>query len=116
MRQRLDLLLEGARMRIADAPGRAASYVELDLLAVAERVHGKDFAAFLQQEYEPVDALFRLAEQTHVVLLDGGGFDGPEWSVRVSLANLDDLGHLKTGHHLRAIFNDYAAEWQASTA
>ncbi|GAA2943823.1 bifunctional aspartate transaminase/aspartate 4-decarboxylase [Streptomyces enissocaesilis] len=116
VRQRLDLLLEGARMRIADDPGRAAYYVELDLLAEAERVHGKDFAAFLKKEYEPVDALFRLAEQTHVVLLNGGGFDGPEWSVRVSLANLDDLDYLKIGHHLRAIFNDYAAEWQASTA
>ncbi|MGW0548205.1 bifunctional aspartate transaminase/aspartate 4-decarboxylase [Streptomyces altiplanensis] len=116
VRQRLGLLLEGARMRIADDPGRAGYYVELDLLAEAERVHGKDFAAFLRKEYEPVDALFRLAEQTHVVLLNGGGFDGPEWSVRVSLANLDDLDYLKIGHHLRAIFDDYAAEWRASGA
>ncbi|MFH8257067.1 bifunctional aspartate transaminase/aspartate 4-decarboxylase [Streptomyces roseolus] len=112
--QRLDLLLEGAGMKIAEDDKRAGYYVELDLLAEAERVHGKDFADFLEKEYEPVDPLFRLAEQTGVVLLNGGGFDGPEWSVRVSLANLDDLDYLKIGHHLRAIFDDYAQEWKAS--
>ncbi|MBD0841524.1 MULTISPECIES: bifunctional aspartate transaminase/aspartate 4-decarboxylase [unclassified Streptomyces] len=116
VQQRLDLLLEGAQMKISDDPKRAGYYIELDLLAEAERVHGKDFAAFLQKNYEPVDPLFRLAEQTGVVLLNGGGFDGPEWSVRVSLANLDDLDYLKIGHHLREIFNDYAAEWQAATS
>ncbi|WP_369214838.1 bifunctional aspartate transaminase/aspartate 4-decarboxylase [Streptomyces flavofungini] len=114
VRRRLDLLLEGAQMKIADDPKRAAYYVELDLLAEAERVHGKDFADFLRRTYEPVDPLFRLAEQTSVVLLNGGGFDGPEWSVRVSLANLDDLDYLKIGHHLRRIFDDYAQEWRAS--
>lgn len=112
--QRLELLLEGAAMKISDDPARACYYIELDLLAEAERVHGKDFADFLEKNYEPVDPLFRLAEQTHVVLLNGGGFEGPEWSVRVSLANLDDLDYLKIGHHLRAIFNDYASEWRAS--
>ncbi|MFB7610176.1 bifunctional aspartate transaminase/aspartate 4-decarboxylase [Streptomyces gardneri] len=114
--RRLDLLLEGARMKIADDAKRAGYYIELDLLAEAERVHGKDFADFLDKNYEPVDPLFRLAEQTSVVLLNGGGFDGPEWSVRVSLANLDDLDYLKIGHHLRAIFDDYADEWKAARA
>ncbi|NML48900.1 bifunctional aspartate transaminase/aspartate 4-decarboxylase [Streptomyces sp. R302] len=112
--QRLDLLLEGARMKIAEDDKRAGYYIELDLLAEAQRVHGQDFADFLEKEYEPVDPLFRLAEQTGVVLLNGGGFDGPEWSVRVSLANLDDLDYLKIGHHLRAIFDDYAQEWRTS--
>lgn len=114
--QRLELLLEGAQMKISEDAGRAGYYIELDLLAEAERVHGKDFADFLEHNYEPVDPLFRLAEQTRVVLLNGGGFEGPQWSVRVSLANLDDLDYLKIGHHLREIFGDYASEWQASKA
>ncbi|WP_432102853.1 bifunctional aspartate transaminase/aspartate 4-decarboxylase [Streptomyces sp. bgisy091] len=114
VRQRLDLLLEGAHMKISEDAKRAAYYIELDLLAEAERVHGKEFADFLKRNYEPVDPLFRLAEQTSVVLLNGGGFDGPEWSVRVSLANLDDLDYLKIGHHLRVIFDDYAQEWRSA--
>ena len=64
---------------------------------------------------------------THVSILPCGGdavfegsivglaFDGPEWSVRVSLANLDDLDYLKIGHHIKRMFDDYLAEWQQST-
>ncbi|MEU6478060.1 bifunctional aspartate transaminase/aspartate 4-decarboxylase [Streptomyces sp. NPDC047017] len=115
VRRRLALLLEGARMKIAHDPGRAAYYVELDLLAEAARRHGDGFAAFLRDTYEPIDPLFRLARQTGVVLLNGGGFDGPEWSVRVSLANLDDLDYLRIGHQLRTVFQEYENEWRAAT-
>ncbi|MGW0898829.1 aspartate 4-decarboxylase, partial [Streptomyces goshikiensis] len=114
VRRRLDLLLEGARMKIADDDRRAGYYVELDLLAEAERVHGKAFADFLERTYEPLDPVLRLAAQTSVVLLPGGGFDGPEWSVRISLANLDDMDYLKIGHHLRELFREYVAEWTRS--
>jgi aspartate 4-decarboxylase len=114
VRQRLDLLLEGSGMKISEDPGRACYYIELDLLAEAERVYGADFANYLQTTYEPVDPLFRLAEQSSVVLLNGGGFDGPEWSVRVSLANLDDLDYLKIGHHLHTIFQGYYQEWRST--
>lgn len=50
-----------------------------------------------------------------VVLMNGGGFDGPEWSARVSLANLDDLDGLKIGHHMRTVFEQYVEEWQGSS-
>jgi aspartate 4-decarboxylase len=114
VKQRLDLLLEGSTMRIAEDPERAGYYIELDLLAEAERTAGKAFADYLRATYLPTEPLFRLAEQTGVVLLNGGGFDGPEWSVRVSLANLDDLDYLKIGHHLKEIMAEYHAEWQAA--
>jgi aspartate 4-decarboxylase len=109
---RLRLLLEGAEMKIAEDPLRAGYYIELDLLAEAERTRGAEFARWLQDTYEPIDPLFRLAEQTGVVLLNGGGFDGPEWSVRVSLANLDDLDYLRIGHYVRAVFDEYDEEWR----
>jgi aspartate 4-decarboxylase len=115
VRQRLELLLEGSGMKISEDPGRAGYYLELDLLAEAERVYGTEFARYLESSYEPVDPLFRLASQSSVVLLNGGGFDGPEWSVRVSLANLDDLDYLKIGHHLQQILQDYYREWQAQS-
>jgi len=116
VKRRLDLLLEGSGMKVAEDPRRAGYYIDLDLLAEAERTQGEEFAAYLEAGYEPIDPLFRLAEQTGVVLLNGGGFDGPEWSVRVSLANLDDLDYLKIGHSLRMIFQEYVAEWQAARA
>lgn len=109
--RRLGLLLEGSGMKISADPKRACYYVELDLLAEAGRVYGPGFAKFLENNYEPVDPLFRLAEQTSVVLLNGGGFDGPQWSIRVSLANLNDLDYLRIGHAIRDIFRQYHDEW-----
>ncbi|GAA2748356.1 bifunctional aspartate transaminase/aspartate 4-decarboxylase [Kitasatospora cinereorecta] len=114
VRQRLGLLLEGSELRISDDPKRAAYYIDIDLLAWAEQLAGREFAHYLERTYEPTEPLFRLAGQTGVVLLNGGGFEGPPWSVRVSLANLDDLDYLKIGHHLREIFQEYHEEWQAS--
>lgn len=115
VRTRLDLLVEGAGMKIAEDPKRAGYYLELDLLAEAERVYGPEFARHLESTYAPIDPLFRLAEQSSVVLLNGGGFSGPKWSVRVSLANLDDLDYLKIGHHLHTVFRDYHDDWKSAT-
>ncbi|OKI71206.1 bifunctional aspartate transaminase/aspartate 4-decarboxylase [Streptomyces sp. MJM1172] len=114
LRQRLDLLLEGARMQTADDGRRPGHHVELDLLAEAERVHGKEFADFLEKTYEPADPVFRLAARTSAAAPPGGGSDGPEWSVRISLAGLDDMDCLKIGHHLREVFREYVAEWTRS--
>lgn len=59
VQQRLELLLEGSQMKVADDPQRAGYYIELDLLAQAQLEHGEEFAAYLQKTYEPVDTLFR---------------------------------------------------------
>ncbi|MDX6742256.1 bifunctional aspartate transaminase/aspartate 4-decarboxylase [Actinocorallia sp. A-T 12471] len=86
--RRLDGLTAGLTVHPPKDPYAAHYYVELDVLVWAEKQHGKEFADWLVDSYEPVDILFRLAENHSVVLLPGGGFDGPQWSLRVSLANL----------------------------
>lgn len=51
------------------------------------------------------DQLFalRLAEDHGIVLLNGGGFEAPDWSLRVSLANLPDEVYDEIGRGVRAI-------------
>jgi aspartate 4-decarboxylase len=49
-----------------------------------------------------------------VVLLHGGGFGGPDWSVRVSLANLPEETYPKIGRFLREAAEGYVEEWKAS--
>ena len=44
----------------------------------------------MKANIHPLDLVFRLAEDHGIVLLNGGGFEAPDWSVRVSFANLDD--------------------------
>jgi aspartate 4-decarboxylase len=58
--------------------------------------------------------LFRLAEHSGIVLMPGGGFGGPAWSVRVSLANLAEETYPKIGQYLREAAQGYVAEWQAA--
>jgi aspartate 4-decarboxylase len=47
------------------------------------------------------------------VLLNGGGFDGPPWSVRVSLANLPMADYEQIGSWLAQEVLRYKAEFDA---
>ena len=114
LRRRYRALSEGLGLPITDDDTRASYYVELDLMTWAELRYGAKFAAFLRKNYECTDVLFRLAEHSGVVLMHGGGFGGPEWSVRVSLANLPEDTYPKIGHYLKEVAKAYLEEWNAS--
>ena len=46
------------------------------------------------------------------MLLNGGGFfDGPEWSVRASLANLDEKDYATIGQGIKRYLEEYAKEF-----
>lgn len=109
--RRLHALTNGMGIPLPRDPMSAHYYAELDILAFVERQWGKPFADWMQATFEPVDPVFRLAEKGSVVLLNGGGFDGPEWSVRVSLANLRMDAYEKIGDWLREVVLEYKAEY-----
>jgi aspartate 4-decarboxylase len=114
VRRRFNALFDGLDLSLPADPTRAAYYVELDLMVWAEKEYGREFAKFLRQNYECTDVLFRLAEHSGVVLMHGGGFGGPDWSVRVSLANLAEDTYPKIGKYLRETALSYVKEWKAS--
>jgi aspartate 4-decarboxylase len=112
--RRLHALTKGMAVPLPRDPNSAHYYVELDLLSWATREYGAEFASFMEKHYEPVDVLFRLAENHSIVLLNGGGFDGPEWSVRISMANLMMPAYEQIGSWLADAVVDYLAEFKAS--
>ncbi len=114
VQRRYKSLWDGLGVSVAADPLRAGYYCEIDMMVWAEKNYGSDFAKFLKANYEPVDMLFRLAEQTSIVLMDGGGFAGPKWSVRVSLANLDDTAYGKIGRQLAEVAEVYLEAWENS--
>lgn len=63
-------------------------YVEINIQDLAASAYNNDFFTWMKEEYEPLDFLVRLAEESSIVVMPGGGFDAPQWSLRVSLANL----------------------------
>ncbi len=109
---RYHLLFDGLNLPVEDDPNRAGYYCEFDVMEWATHHYGREFGEYLETNYEPVDVLFRLAEETSIVLLNGGGFGGPEWSVRVSLANLEDDSYRTIGKALRKILNEYVEQWK----
>ncbi|NCB72761.1 MAG: aspartate 4-decarboxylase, partial [Clostridia bacterium] len=110
-RRRKKLLFDGLGIEIKEDPYDAAYYTQFDLLEWANRNYNDEFAAYLQQNYKPVDILIQLAEQSSIVLLDGGGFNAPEWSIRISLANLRDELYSKIGENLLNVLETYATRW-----
>ncbi|UOF91184.1 aspartate 4-decarboxylase [Fodinisporobacter ferrooxydans] len=112
--RRMRLLYEGLGLPKPNLPYDADYYTEFDLEEWAKQNYGKEFTDFLQKNYEPVDILFRLAEKSSIVLLNGEGFHGPTWSIRVSLANLDDDAYAQIGHELKRVLEEYTNEWQQS--
>ena len=114
VQKRLKLLWKAVGFTLPADPLRAGYYAEIDMMLWSKKFYGNDFADYMKKHFDPVDILFRLAEKTSIVLLNGGGFAGPEWSIRVSLANLDTPAYSKIGKTIAEMFHEYAATWKAS--
>jgi aspartate 4-decarboxylase len=71
---------------------------------------------WVRANVHPLDIVFRLAEDHGIVLLNGGGFEAPDWSVRVSFANLDDEVYENIGRAVRAVARSYVVAFRASQA
>ena len=111
-RTRKKLLFDSLNLKMDNNPNDACYYTQFDLLEWAEKNHGIEFAKYLKDNYKPVDILFDLAEKSSIVLLGGGGFAGPEWSIRISLANLYDEAYTKIGIALKSILDEYVDYWK----
>lgn len=112
--RRMKRLYDGLGLRQPNLPHDADYYTEFDLEEWANHHYDATFTEYLQRNYEPIEILFRLAENSSIVLLNGGGFHGPNWSIRVSLANLDDDVYAQIGQELHKALDKYVAEWQES--
>ncbi|WP_147551668.1 bifunctional aspartate transaminase/aspartate 4-decarboxylase [Barnesiella propionica] len=109
---RLEAMWENSGFKLLPDPLRAGYYSEIDIMVWAKKIYGEEFAKFLEKNYEPLDFVLRLAKETGVVLLNGDGFDGPNWSVRASLANLDEKAYKQIGTILGKMLEEYAAAWK----
>lgn len=110
--RRQRLLFDGLGLDLRKDPYDAAYYTEFDLLEWACHYYGAEFAEYLQNNYRPIDVLFSLAEESSIVLLGGSGFHGPEWSIRISLANLNDVYYSEIGEVLHRVLERYVTSWR----
>ena len=111
-RRRKKLLFDGLGIGITEDKYSASYYAQFDLIEWASQNYSDRFATYLKNNYRTIDILIKLAEQSSIVLLDGNGFNGPEWSVRISLANLCDESYSKIGKALHNVMDSYVELWK----
>jgi aspartate 4-decarboxylase len=107
-------MIEGLGIEASPGGLYDAYYGLIDFEFWARKNIGEEAVQYLKKNVHPLDLAFRLAEQHGIVLLNGGGFDAPDWSLRVSLANLPDDVYDDIGRGVRSIARGYRDAYEAS--
>ncbi len=68
--------------------------------------------AWVKASFAANELLFRIADETGIVLLPGRGFGTPHPSGRASLANLNEFEYARIGRALRSMAEEYYAAWK----
>jgi aspartate 4-decarboxylase len=114
LRRRVMATIEGLGIDIPPNPLFDWYYGLIDFEFWLRKYGGEEVVTWVKANVHPLDIVFRLAEDHGIVLLNGGGFDAPDWSVRVSFANLDDDVYDDIGRAVRAVARSYVLAWKAS--
>jgi aspartate 4-decarboxylase len=112
--RRFKALIDSMALELNPNPNYDAYYGLIDFEFWARKNIGDEAVEYLKKHIHPLDLAFRLAEAYGIVLLNGGGFEAPNWSLRVSLANLPDEAYEQIGRGVRLIARGYRDMYEAS--
>jgi aspartate 4-decarboxylase len=112
--RRAKTMIEALGIEVSPNPLYNAYYGLIDFEFFARKNIGEDAVEYLKKNVHPLDLAFRLAEDYGIVLLNGGGFEAPDWSLRVSLANLNDEVYDEIGRGVRSVARGYRDAFEAS--
>jgi aspartate 4-decarboxylase len=116
VQKRFHTLVDTMGLQLSPNPNYDAYYGLIDFEFWARKNIGEKAVEYLKSHVHPLDLAFRLAEAHGIVLLNGGGFEAPDWSLRVSLANLPDDAYEDIGRGVRTIARGYRDAYEASKA
>jgi aspartate 4-decarboxylase len=114
VKKRVHATLEGLGLEVAPNELFDFYYGLIDFEFWARKNLGEDIVQWMKANVHPLDIVFRLAEEHGIVLLNGSGFAAPDWSVRISFANLDDHVYDDIGRAVRAIARGYRQAYEAA--
>jgi aspartate 4-decarboxylase len=112
--RRAKAMIDSMALELSPNPNYDAYYGLIDFEFWARKNIGDEAVEYLKKNVHPLDLAFRLAEAHGIVLLNGGGFEAPNWSMRVSLANLPDEAYEDIGRGVRTIARGYRDMYEAS--
>jgi aspartate 4-decarboxylase len=114
VQRRAKAMIDSMALELSPNPNYDAYYGLIDFEFWARKNIGDEAVEYLKKNVHPLDLTFRLAEAHGIVLLNGGGFEAPNWSMRVSLANLPDEAYEDIGRGVRTIARGYRDVYEAS--
>jgi aspartate 4-decarboxylase len=114
LHRRARATIEGLGITVEPNALYDAYYGLIDFEFFARKNLGEEAVEYFKKNVHPLDLAFRLAENHGIVLLNGGGFEAPDWSLRISLANLPDEVYEDIGRGVRAIARGYRDAFEAS--
>jgi len=107
-------MIDGLELKLDPNPNFDHYYGLIDFEFWARKNTGDEAVEYLKKNIHPLDLAFRLAEAHGIVLLNGGGFEAPQWSLRVSLANLPDEAYEDIARGVRSIARGYRDAYEAA--
>jgi len=116
VQRRVWAMIDSMGLQLSPNPSYDAYYGLVDFEFWARKNIGDPAVEYLKTHIHPLDLAFRLAEAHGIVLLNGGGFAAPDWSLRVSLANLPDEAYEDIGRGVRTVARGYRDAYEASQA
>jgi aspartate 4-decarboxylase len=114
-KKRVQATLEGLDIEVGPNEHFDYYYGLIDFEFFARKHLGEEFVAWMKKNIHPLDIVFRLAQEHGIVLLNGSGFAAPDWSVRISFANLEDHVYDDIGRAVRAIARGYRMAYEKAT-
>lgn len=116
VRRRGQAMIDGLELKLDPNANFDHYYALIDFEFWAGKNIGPEAVEYLKRNVHPLDLAFRLAEAHGIVLLNGGGFEAPQWSMRVSLANLPDEAYEDIARGVRSIARGYRGAYEAAKA
>ena len=111
--ERYSALMDALGLESDGSAANTEYYALVDVLALAEKEYGADFASWLKNEMTEIDFLNDLAFRKGVVLMYGPGFGAPEGTVRISLANLNTEDYAEIARRLFELLDEYCEIYQS---
>jgi len=114
VKKRVEATIEGLGIEVGSNEHFDYYYGLIDFEFWARKYLGEDVVKWMKANVHPLDIVFRLAQDHGIVLLNGSGFSAPDWSVRISFANLDDHVYDDIGRAVRVIARGYRQAYEAA--
>eukprot|EP01105_Mastigella_eilhardi_P021698 TRINITY_DN527_c0_g1_i5.p1 TRINITY_DN527_c0_g1~~TRINITY_DN527_c0_g1_i5.p1 ORF type:complete len:559 (+),score=173.76 TRINITY_DN527_c0_g1_i5:103-1779(+) len=116
LRERWTNLFGGLGLPAPDSPLLTRYYALINLKNLADTKHGKEFSEWFSSNCTTYQFLKTLAETYFTVCLPGKKFYGPEWSIRISIANVNADDCARVGRNVALLLDFYHEAFKQATA